>query len=174
MQDGPEQHGEDVSLGILTLAGAVPHAVEFVKRRKQQSKEFAFHTRSPSWVKDLVWTQLFESASLTRMAQKALTLRALFAGREMERRAGSPSHEREEGEENMKPLTPALSPQSGERGGGFGGLCGSRGNPTQAQRRRRVGLRSTIQWGWVEKSPLFCSGLCEVIREVEETRAGRS
>ncbi len=35
--------------------------------------------------------------------------------KEIERRAGSPSHEEEEEEENQEPLTPALSPQGGER-----------------------------------------------------------
>ncbi len=36
------------------------------------------------------------------------------------RRAESPSHEVEEGEENQEPLTPALSPRGGEREVGFG------------------------------------------------------
>ena len=54
------------------------------------------------------------------------------------RRAGSPSHEREEREENQEPLTPALSPQGGEREEGIGVLDRSK-NPTQAQRRRLDG-----------------------------------
>ncbi len=57
-------------------------------------------------------------------------LEARDMGREergIERRAGSPSHEREEGEENQEPLTPALSPRGGEREGGFGVIWIGRG-----------------------------------------------